>query len=75
MTDAMPMPSSATQLARNDFSAEDLTKAFKASDKKPRNHLSLRIVHKDETTVPPPSPLESRSASSFCDRTDSPHRR
>ncbi|KAK5119527.1 hypothetical protein LTR85_007627 [Meristemomyces frigidus] len=70
----MPMPSSGAQLPRNDsFSADDLTKAFKASASKPRNNLSLRIVQKDETTVPPPSPLDSRPSSMY-GRTDS-HRR
>lgn len=65
MTDTMPMPTSGSQLTRNDFSTEDLTKAFKASATKPRNNLSLRIVQKDETTVPPPSPLDSRPSSVY----------
>lgn len=75
MTDTMPLPSSGTHLPRNDsFSADDLTKALKASASKPRNNLSLRIVQKSETTVPPPSPLGSRPSSFYGQRVDS-HRR
>ncbi|KAK5168669.1 uncharacterized protein LTR77_005978 [Saxophila tyrrhenica] len=66
MTSTMPLPTSQTQLPRNDsFSTDDITKAFKASDTKARNHLSLKIVKQDETTVPPPSPHESRPASAY----------
>ncbi|EME81361.1 uncharacterized protein MYCFIDRAFT_176643 [Pseudocercospora fijiensis CIRAD86] len=61
MTDTMPMPSG-VQIPRNDsFSAEDFTRAFKASATKPRNDLSLRIApSRDEPSVPPPSPRTSR---------------
>ncbi|EMC95953.1 hypothetical protein BAUCODRAFT_34716 [Baudoinia panamericana UAMH 10762] len=74
MTDTMPLPSTTTQLPRNDsFSADDISKAFQASAAKPRNNLSLRIVQQDETLVPPPSPHHSRPStrrSSFCGRPD-----
>lgn len=59
MTESMPLPQNTSQLPRNDsFSTEDIAKAFKASAKKPRNDLSLRIVRQDETEVPPPTPRE-----------------
>ncbi|KAK4498183.1 hypothetical protein PRZ48_010840 [Zasmidium cellare] len=59
----MPMPTQQSPIPRNDsFSAEDLTKALKASATKPRNELSLRIANHDEPAVPPPSPRESRPA-------------
>lgn len=66
MTDTMPLPTQQSPIPRNDsFSAEDLSKALKASATKPRNELSLRIALHDEPTVPPPSPRESRPASVY----------
>ena len=66
MTSMLPSPPQGARLPRNDsFSTEDITRAFQESASKPRNHLSLRIVHHDETSPPPPSPLESRPVSSF----------
>jgi len=51
-----------TTLPRNDsFTNSDLTKAFQASARKPRNQLSLKIMQSQDdkpTAVPPPSPLE-----------------
>ena len=71
MTSTMPLPSYQTQLPRNDsFSTDDITKAFKDSASKPRNHLSLKVVKQDETSVPPPSPSESRPASVYGSRQD-----
>lgn len=66
MTSTLPNPPQGARLPRNDsFSTEDITRAFKASATKPRNNLSLSIVKHDETSPPPPSPLDSRPASSF----------
>ncbi|KAM0705413.1 hypothetical protein Q7P35_008203 [Cladosporium inversicolor] len=63
MTSTLPQPAS---LPRNDsFSTDDITRAFQASESKPRNNLSLRVVQADEICVPPPSPLPSRPASVF----------
>ncbi|GAB7366339.1 hypothetical protein MBLNU230_g8139t1 [Neophaeotheca triangularis] len=69
MFDTMPQPQQQTYLPRNDsFSSQDISKAFQASAQKPRNNLSLRVVKQDETTVPPPSPLESRPSSIYSSR-------
>ena len=72
MTSTMPMPTDQTQLPRVDsFSTDDITKAFQAAATKPRNHLSIKIVQQDETTVPPPSPLVSRPSSAWGHRDNS----
>jgi hypothetical protein len=68
MTSTLPQPTRTTCLPRNDsFSTDDITRAFQASESKPRNNmnLSLRVVQADEICVPPPSPLPSRPASVF----------
>lgn len=69
MTSTLPQPAQAPRLARNDsfqnFSTDDITRAFQASESKPRNNLSLRVVQADEICVPPPSPLPSRPGSVF----------
>ena len=66
MTSTHPQPTQTTGLPRNDsFSTDDITRAFQASESKPRNNLSLRVVQADEICVPPPSPLPSRPASVF----------
>ena len=68
----MPMPTYQSQLPRVDsFSTDDITKAFQAAASKPRNHLSIKIVQQDETTVPPPSPLVSRPSSAWGHRDNS----
>lgn len=64
MTSTLPQPSQAPRLPRN-FSEDDITRAFQASESKPRNNLSLRVAQADEICVPPPSPLPSRPASVF----------
>ena len=54
MTDTMPLPTQGSSIPRNDsFSAEDLTKALKASATKSTNELGLRRASQDETAVPP----------------------
>ncbi|KAK4613458.1 hypothetical protein CLAFUW4_09190 [Fulvia fulva] len=64
MTDSMPTPARQTCIPRNDsFSAEDLSKALKASANKPRN-LSIRDIN-DDPAVPPPSPQKSRRSSFY----------
>jgi hypothetical protein len=67
MTSTFPQPSQGgARLPRNDsFSTDDIARAFQASESKPRNNLSLRVVQAEEVCVPPPSPLPSRPASVF----------
>lgn len=66
MTSTFPQPAQAPCLPRNDsFSTDDITRAFQASESKPRNNLSLRVVQDQEICVPPPSPLPSRPVSVF----------
>jgi len=64
MTSTYPNPTQTSNLPRNDsFSTDDIKRAFQASERKPRNHLSLKIAQTDEPSVPPPSPLQSRPSS------------
>lgn len=68
MTSTLPQPTqSGPRLPRNDsFSTDDITRAFQASESKPRNNLNLSLrVAQEEICVPPPSPLPSRPASVF----------
>lgn len=61
MTDAMPLPTQRSSIPRNDsFSAEDLTKALKASATK---KSSTNLFSQDHSAVPPPSPHQSRPVS------------
>lgn len=64
MTDTMPLPTQHSSIPRNDsFSAEDLTKALKASAKKSSKTQAFAALQQDHSAVPPPSPHQSRPVS------------
>ncbi|CZT14627.1 uncharacterized protein RCC_00599 [Ramularia collo-cygni] len=62
MTDTMPQPTQNSSIPRNNsFSAEDLTKALKASATKKSG--AFTSLQQDHSAVPPPSPHHSRPVS------------